>query len=760
MDDFGLEITDSFDVDKKNGQENFNRVNIFEGLNKTQLVATETIDGPLLILAGAGTGKTKVLTSRIANMILNGYCYADNILAVTFTNKAAQEMKMRIEKMIGSDRTKALWVGTFHSICVRILRIYHKLANIPENFIILDDGDQQKIFKQILEICDIDDKRYPVKMIRSLISKIKNQGVKYDDTNISRFSVHDFDIVEVYTKYQQKLELLGAVDFDDLILYTIILLKSHPDVLEKITDRLRYVLVDEYQDTGTSQHILLKLLASKHQNICAVGDEDQSIYTWRGANIKNIMNFGKDYPNAKIIKLETNYRSTKNILSVAMKLIGNNNTRYSKELQSTIDSVDKVKIYKLDSDRSEGVKICQLISKYNQSGVDLKDMAILVRATYQMRSIEESLISAGISYVVVDGIKFYDRREVKDLISYLRVIYSSTDFIAFERAINSPKRGVGAKTLENIFNESVNHNLDIIKTLESMIGSGNFSTKLVQVAQSFVNQINMWQDFIEKREEISLAKLAEKVYFESGYHDALVAECADEGNENRLENIRDFISSLAQFNNLGEFLEHIALISATDYNNNHNAVNILTIHGAKGLEYDTVFLPGWEEDIFPSKRSIEESSHDGLEEERRLGYVAITRAKRRLSIFSCNQRMLFGRIQSTMPSRFIDEISESTGVEFIDEYKQYKNFSNNQYGGQYKKQYGYNKKNSNDEDGLGVSSYGGSYNNNVKVANVEVSHSTFGRGKVIKISGNFAEVIFEKDGVKRSIRRDFLTEVE
>lgn len=725
---------------------------IISNLNFAQKEATTHIDGPLLVLSGAGTGKTRVITSRIAHMILDNGINPDAIMAVTFTNKAANEMKTRIEKIVG--HTAGLWVGTFHSISAKLLRMYASSIGIDPKFAIIDDSDKNKIIKQIIAELQIDEKRYPQKLISYLLSTIKEKCVDENDLDrLQGFKYGNLKVPELYVAYQTKLKIYNMVDFDDLIMLVVKMFKNHKNILNDLQDRFKYIMVDEYQDTSHAQHLMLKILASKYYNICCVGDEDQSIYSWRGAIVDNILNFEKDYSGAKIIKLEENYRSSSNILGIATGLITNNKSRYNKRLFSNANQGEKVRIIKTQDSNHEGNQISDNIANEFESGCKYNQMAILVRASFQIRSLEECLIKRNIPYRVVDGVKFYDRKEVKDLIAYMRFIFSDTDRLAFERIINLPKRGIGDKTLEKVFQASESHGWSITKALNQMLQNGDFSKKVADEITIFLDHLSHWREYVYN-ERFTLSSLADMVAMQSGYLSFLKQESEEDGGTDRIENVKELIDALSGFHAMEEFMEHIALFSAKDGGSGQqDAVNILTIHGSKGLEYDIVFLPGWEENVFPSYKSIEDNGESGLEEERRLAYVAITRARKKLFISHADSRFIFGKYQSYLRSRFIDEIiNGKSNADFYDYIKDthqpktqvayYKNITSNNHGRKIEASIGKPISDSSQQS------------KGFKIGD-RVAHDRFGNGTVVGFIASHVDVRFD-DQVKRLMQKEYI----
>jgi DNA helicase-2/ATP-dependent DNA helicase PcrA len=636
---------------------------LLDGLNPTQKEAVKTTEGPLLIMAGAGSGKTRVLTHRIAYLIAEKEVAPWNILAITFTNKAAREMKERIERLLGSD-AEDVWISTFHSMCVRILRRDIDRIGIHANFSILDTTDQLSVLKTILKEQNLDPKKYDPRAILGAISNAKNELISPEMYADQAASPYERIVSNVYTEYQKRLLRNHALDFDDLIMTTIQLFKRVPEVLQYYQRKFQYIHVDEYQDTNKSQYLLVKMLAERFKNLCVVGDSDQSIYRWRGADIQNILSFEKDYPNAKVILLEQNYRSTKRILQAANAVIENNMQRKPKKLWTENDEGEKIVYYEAMTETDEAQFVVGKIKEYVDRGKrNYSDFAILYRTNAQSRVMEEMLLKANIPYKIVGGMKFYDRKEIKDILAYLRVIANPNDDISLTRIINVPKRGIGASSLDKIANYARERGLSIFDALKEIdqIGlSGRIATPLVE----FRNQIEHWG---QMQHYLSVTELVEDVLDRSGYRDMLRAEKTLEA-QSRLENIDEFLSVTKHFESTSEdksliaFLTDLALVSDIDQLDNPNeeqkndAVVLMTLHSAKGLEFPVVFLIGMEEGIFPHSRSL--SDDDEMEEERRLAYVGITRAEEELFLTRAQMRTLFGQTNINAPSRFIDEIPE------------------------------------------------------------------------------------------------------
>lgn len=638
--------------------------NLLNGMNPQQQEAVKTIEGPLLIMAGAGSGKTRVLTHRIAYLIVEKQVYPSNILAITFTNKAAREMRERIDALLGSGISENMWVSTFHSMCVRILRRHIDRIGISKNFSILDASDQLTAIKNVFKQLNIDTKQYDPRSVLSAISSAKNECITAEQykKNANPFNPFEKMAGEVYEAYEKTLRKNQSLDFDDLIIMTITLFERVPDVLEYYQNKFQYIHVDEYQDTNHSQYKLVKMLASKFKNICVVGDSDQSIYRWRGADIRNILSFEKDYPNAKVILLEQNYRSTKRILQAANDVISNNESRYPKVLRTENPTGEKIVFYTARDERDEAQFVVKTIKELMETeGRTLKDFAILYRTNAQSRAMEEVLVKSNLQYTIVGGTKFYDRKEIKDLLAYLRLIANNDDDLSLARIINEPKRNIGASTFEKIATYAIENDLSIFKALYEVSSIG-LTPRAMNALENFRNLI---EGFSKMQDYLSVTELVEEVIEKSGYRAMLEKENTIE-SQSRLENLEEFLSVTKAFEERSEdkslvaFLTDLALIADIDSldeeNNSNESIVLMTMHSAKGLEFPVVFIIGMEENIFPHSRSI--GVKEELEEERRLAYVGITRAEERLYLTCASFRTLFGRPNSNPPSRFIDEISE------------------------------------------------------------------------------------------------------
>ena len=627
-----------------------------KNLNEAQKEAVMHLDGPLLIVAGAGSGKTKVLTSRIANIIKERKAFPNQILAVTFTNKAAKEMQNRVSKILGSTAIGLSWLGTFHSICAKLLRKHASAANLKSNFTIVDTDDQLRLIKNICKAENIDIKQLSPKFILAIIDRWKNKGYYPSEVIINKKDIYEKTVLPLYKVYQQKLIDLNSCDFGDLILHTVKILENNTDIKEIYSKNFKYILVDEYQDTNFIQSKWLNLLAEKNKNICCVGDDDQSIYSWRGAEIKNFLEFDKVYKNTKVIRLEQNYRSSQNILSVASNLISNNQNRVGKNLITTMDEGDLVQLNCFKNGKDEAIGISDEIEKKINKKFSLNNIAILVRAIFQTREFEERFLKIGLPYRILGGTKFYERAEIKDCIAYLRLIHQEKDDLAYERIINNPKRSIGNSTLKDIHAFAKENNINLERASFKMLEKNLIKPKARINLNLFLNSLNKWRnDFQNKK--LSHIKLLQIVLDESGYS-AMLKNKKDLENENRLENIKELLSAMKEFDNLESFLEHVSLATSVDQEWDGEKINMMTMHAAKGLEFDVVFLPGWEEGLFPHQKSIEEKGQNGLEEERRLAYVGITRAKKKAIISFSMNRFYQGDWIDSMASRFVDELPE------------------------------------------------------------------------------------------------------
>ena len=627
-------------------------------LNDVQRSAVLNTEGPTLVVAGAGSGKTKVLTSRLAHIVKEKKAWPSQILCVTFTNKAAKEMRDRVLKNLGGKLSSLSWLGTFHAISVKFLRRHAEAVGLKSNFTILDTDDQKKLIRNISKAENIDAKKISPQFILALIDQWKNKGLLPDEVRLTKKSILENQILKVYKIYQNKIRDLNSCDFGDLILYCVKLFEKNPDIRKIYSNNFKYILVDEYQDTNFIQNKWLNLIVNENQNICCVGDDDQSIYSWRGAEIKNFLSFDKVYPKCKIFRLEQNYRSTKNILDSASFLISHNKDRLGKKLWTDGDKGDLVKLNCYKNGKEEAREIGNIIEKNSEKKKSLNDIAILVRAIYQTREFEERFLKIGINYRIIGGIKFYERAEVKDAICYLRIVNQKFDDLAFERIINTPRRGIGETTIKLLHRNSSENKIPLEDSARKMLGLNQFKPKIKLLIKQLLGFIDKWRIDSKKNKHFDLLKI---ILDESGYS-AMLKNKKDLENENKIENLKELLRAMHDYDNLQSFLEHVALATSIDQEWEDEKVNIMTMHAAKGLEFNTVFLPGWEEGLFPHQKSLEEKGDFALEEERRLAYVGVTRAKKNAYISFATQRAWHGEWMDSLPSRFINELPED-GIE-------------------------------------------------------------------------------------------------
>ncbi len=652
-------------------------------LNAPQLDAATKLDGPLLVLAGAGTGKTRCLISRIAEIIDEKRARSDEILAVTFTNKAAKEMKDRVQKYPVNVSRGLQWMGTFHAICVKLLRRHAELVDLKSNFTILDSDDQLRLLKQLVQAANIDDKRWPARMLAGIIDDWKNRALTPDKVPTADAGAYNNKGIELYAQYQTRLRELNAVDFGDLLLHMVTIFQTHPDLLEQYQRWFRYILVDEYQDTNVAQYLWLRLLAGGHKNICCVGDDDQSIYGWRGAEVGNILRFEKDFPGAYVVRLEQNYRSTPHILAAASNVIRGNEGRLGKELWTAEEEGEKVRLIGHWDGEEEARWIGEEIDAM-QGGtrgvrpMNLDEIAILVRASHQMRAFEDRFLTIGLPYKVIGGPRFYERMEIRDAMAYFRLVVSPEDDLAFERIVNTPKRGLGDKAQQTIQMTAREHGVSLVDGARIAVDNGLIKGKGGKALRELIDGLARWNAMtrgprIEVDDDSVIddgvspirygapehthIELAQIVLDESGYTGHWQNDKTPEA-PGRLENLKELVNQLDNFENLQGFLEHVSLVMDNEQDSDGAKVSIMTLHAAKGLEFPAVFLPGWEDGLFPSQRSMDESGLKGLEEERRLAYVGITRAEEVCTISFAANRRVFGQWQNSMPSRFIDELPE------------------------------------------------------------------------------------------------------
>ena len=627
-----------------------------DNLNKSQKEAVLCITGPLLIVAGAGSGKTRVLTSRIAHILNENKAFPNQILSVTFTNKAAREMQNRVSKILDNQEVGLPWLGTFHSICAKILRRHAKAVNLNQNFTIIDQDDQLRLIKSICNAENIDIKKISPNFIISLINKWKNFGWYPENVVLKKSENLEKNLLKIYKIYQTKLTDLNACDFGDLILHCVSIFEKNQDINEMYSKNFKYILVDEYQDTNFIQSKWLKLLTKNHDNICCVGDDDQSIYSWRGAEIKNFLEFDKIYNNTKIIRLEENYRSSQNILNVASELISNNENRLGKKLNSNQSQGELINLNCFKNGKEEAISISKVLENQISKKYSFNNVAILVRAIFQTREFEERFLKIGLPYRILGGVKFYERSEIKDCIAYLRIIYQNKDDLAFERIVNVPKRSIGGTSFKMISEYAKKNCLPLENSAKNLISLNKIKPKTKIGLSNFLNFLEKWRnDYFNKK--IDHVKLLQIILDESGYSLSLKNK-KDLENENRLENIKELLNAMKEFDNLESFLEHVSLATSVDNDWDGEKVNLMTMHASKGLEFDVVFLPGWEEGLFPHQKSIDEKGQNGLEEERRLAYVGITRSKHEVYISFSLNRFYQGDWIDSISSRFVDELPE------------------------------------------------------------------------------------------------------
>ena len=626
---------------------------LLAGLNAPQREAVLATEGPVLMLAGAGTGKTAALTARLAHIIRTRRAWPSEILCVTFTNRAAREMKERVAQLLGPGAEGLPWLGTFHSIAAKLLRRHAELVGLQSNYTIIDTDDQLRVLKQLIQAEGVDDKRWPARLLAQCIDRWKNKGLGPEELGAGDSEAYaNGQGQKFYRLYQARLKALNACDFGDLLLHMLVILRSHREVLESYQQRFKYILVDEYQDTNQVQYLWLRLLAQGHKNICVVGDDDQSIYSWRGAEVANILRFEKDFPGAKVVKLEQNYRSTPDILAAASGLIDANSQRLGKTLWTQANGGDKVRVIGVWDGPEEARRVGEEAERLEREGASLSQIAILVRAQFQTREFEDRFIAIGLNYKIVGGFRFYERAEVRDALAYLRLIAQPSDDLAFERIYNSPKRGLGDKTLEKIHRHARARNVPLALASAEIVDSDELPARARGTLLNLMRNFARWR---EASATLSPAELARIVLEESGYTDALQAERSAEST-GRLENLTELTRALEEYETLGDFLEHVSLVMDNDAASDAEKLTIMTIHAAKGLEFDYVYLVGWEEGVFPSQRAMDEGGLASLEEERRLAYVAITRARRRCTILHAANRRIYGQWTSSIPSRFVGDL--------------------------------------------------------------------------------------------------------
>ena len=691
--------------------------------------------GPLIVLAGAGTGKTRVLTTKLSKIIRENVASPYEILTVTFTNKAANEMKNRVESILKIN-TGGWWIGTFHSMGARILRRNPEIVGLKKQFTIIDTDDQLKLLKQVLSYHDIDEKRWPAKNLSFIIQRWKDKGLNPENIDQYGSEFANNKGALLYETYQKRLRTLNVADYGDLLLQNLNIFSKQPDIKNYYKNKFKYVLVDEYQDTNMCQYYWLQSIVNQNQNICVVGDDDQSIYSWRGAEVTNIFKFEKEYKGVKVVKLEKNYRSKANILNAANFLISKNKNRMGKNLWTDDEAGNKIEIININNNEEEAIYISDKIEEIQSSGVSLENFAILVRASYQTRAFEDRFIKIGLPYKIIGGTKFYERLEIRDALAFLRVVSSDYDDLAFERIINVPRKGIGEKTIRNIEIFGRQKSLSLILATRELVNTNYFTKKINNSLANFLNFI----DKCREKKSLNAAELTETILDESGYTEMWQNDKSIE-SETRLDNLKELVTAISEFDNIRSFIEHIQLVMDNEINNKNNSVNILTFHAAKGLEFQNIFLPGWEEEVFPNKRALEERLNDGLEEERRLAYVGITRAKERVWILHANSRIIHGQWFYSMPSRFLSELPPETVIS-----NNFNNINNN---------YIHNldfKENSLEQN---VSFSNKKNEKNIILKGNKVFHQKFGYGYVINVENDNAEVNFEKTSTKK-VKLDYL----
>ena len=742
-------------------------VSYLQGLNEPQIEAVQAIDGPVLVLAGAGTGKTRVLTTRLAHILMNQMARPWEIVAVTFTNKAAREMRDRVSSLIGAP-VEGWWLGTFHALGARILRSHAELVDLKPNFTILDTDDQIRLLKQVMEGYQIDDKKWPARVLMGVIQRWKDRGLTPEKVTAEEGA--DFaegTLTKLYTDYQARLITLNAADFGDLLLHCITLFTGNPDVLATYQRKFRYLLVDEYQDTNVAQYLWLRLLANEHRNICCVGDDDQSIYSWRGAEVGNILKFEKDFGGAQVIRLEQNYRSTPHILAAASGLIANNEGRLGKTLWTGLEAGEKVAVQGVWDGEEEARAIGDEIESRQSKGQTLEEMAVLVRAGFQTREFEERLITLGVPYRVIGGPRFYERQETRDAIAYLRVVVSADDDLAFERIVNVPKRGLGQASVLAVHHLARGLSIPLFEAARQIVETDELKPKARNSLRNLVQDFDRWRSNLSV---LPPGELAAIILDESGYTEMWQQDKTPEA-PGRLDNLKELISGLEEFENVQGFLEHISLVMENDENDVDEKITLMTLHAAKGLEFDTVFLPGWEEGLFPHQRSLDEEGLKGLEEERRLAYVGITRAKKEARISYAANRRIYNQWQNALPSRFIDELPDehinhgsdigphgglyrglNTGIGAQAGLRSARAFPDtSQVAGTSHAP----RRSGHTRDGMVIDadawSVAATSAESAFKTGVRVFHQKFGYGQVVSADGNKLEVDFEKSGTKRVI---------
>ena len=711
-----------------------------DSLNEAQREAVEAVEGPVLVLAGAGTGKTRVLTTRLAHILMQGKASPWETLAVTFTNRAAREMQQRVGMLLGRE-TEGWWIGTFHALGARILRRHAEAVGLKSSFTIIDQDDQVRLLKQLVEAHNIDEKRWPPRVLSGVIQRWKDRGLMPDAvTDAEGSEAADGKAVVIYQEYQERLTTLNAVDFGDLLLLCLELFRKQPSVLQELQRKFRYILVDEYQDTNVAQYLWLRMMVQGHRNICCVGDDDQSIYSWRGAEVGNILRFENDFPGARVVRLERNYRSTPHILAAASGLIAKNEGRLGKTLWTDLNEGDKVGVRGVWDGVEEARVVGDEIESRQDKGHSLNEMAVLVRAGFQTREFEERLITLGLAYRIIGGARFYERREIRDAIAYLRVIAQPDDDLAFERIVNTPRRGLGSVTLQTINVFARAERIPMIQAVIQLLETDELPARARTTLRGLLTDFGRWRTLAGEVDQVDLAR---QVLDESGYTAMWKMSKAPEA-PGRLENLKELLSALEDFENLQGFLEHVSLVMENEESASEEKVTLMTLHGAKGLEFDTIFLPGWEEGLFPHQRALDEGGVSALEEERRLAYVGLTRARKKAMVSFAANRRVYGNWQSAIPSRFIDELPAENIEQSADQ---------GLYGGgnagsgqRRHRRGGYNEQ---PAWRTQLPSCEGNENGEDLQPGQRVFHQKFGYGAIRAIDGDKLEIAFEKAGTKK-----------
>ena len=705
-----------------------------DSLNEAQREAVEAVEGPVLVLAGAGTGKTRVLTTRLAHILMQGKASPWETLAVTFTNRAAREMQQRVGMLLGRE-TEGWWIGTFHALGARILRRHAEAVGLKSSFTIIDQDDQVRLLKQLVEAHNIDEKRWPPRVLSGVIQRWKDRGLMPDAvTDAEGSEAADGKAVVIYQEYQERLTTLNAVDFGDLLLLCLELFRKQPSVLQELQRKFRYILVDEYQDTNVAQYLWLRMMVQGHRNICCVGDDDQSIYSWRGAEVGNILRFENDFPGARVVRLERNYRSTPHILAAASGLIAKNEGRLGKTLWTDLNEGDKVGVRGVWDGVEEARVVGDEIESRQDKGHSLNEMAVLVRAGFQTREFEERLITLGLAYRIIGGARFYERLEIRDAIAYLRVIAQPDDDLAFERIVNTPRRGLGSVTLQTINVFARAERIPMIQAVIQLLETDELPARARTTLRGLLTDFGRWRTLAGEVDQVDLAR---QVLDESGYTAMWKMSKAPEA-PGRLENLKELLSALEDFENLQGFLEHVSLVMENEESASEEKVTLMTLHGAKGLEFDTIFLPGWEEGLFPHQRALDEGGAAALEEERRLAYVGLTRARKKAMVSFAANRRVYGNWQSAIPSRFIDELPAENIEQSADQ---------GLYGGG---NAGYGERSAFfDSSRTQLPSCEGNENGEDLQPGQRVFHQKFGYGAIRAIDGDKLEIAFEKAGTKK-----------